>query len=236
MSVTFVTAFIRLSTKDPSDYITYFEQLATTRIDILLFLDESLRTQGEDLCIKYPNVRIPEYITLPSLSDNTILPSNRNIAKDTAEYLYVQHSKLGWLSKAVKYTTRPYLAWIDFRIFHVFKDPIASMQRLRDIEYDPPRTSRILAPGCWGPGAYDIWDSVVWRFCGGFLLGPRERFKSAHDRQTELIQENLPRLTWEVNYWTLMEDTFEWYHGDHNDTILPALPENGQAGTITDSL
>ena len=226
MSVTFVTAFVRTSTRDPTEYLHYFERLASTGIDLLLFLDESLRSEGESILTTYPNVRIPEYVTLPAISTDTVLPIHRTVEKDTAEYLTVQCLKLEWMSRALAYTTRPYLAWVDFRIFHVFKTPEQSSKRLRDIEHAPPSTSRILAPGCWSASTYNIWDSIVWRFCGGFLLGPRERFREACERQTQLIADGYPRLTWEVNYWTRMEDIFEWYRGNHDDTILPI--ENGQ--------
>lgn len=221
MSVTFVTAFLKLADRDPSVYISQFRKLAETGVDIRLFLDEAFEEIGRELCATYPNVHIPEYVTLEAVPTMIELPSQRTPGKDTGEYLMMQLSKLKFLARALKYTNRPYLAWIDFRVFHVFSNVSACQERIRSIEQTPPSTTRILAPGCWAPGAYPIWDSIAWRFCGGFLLAPRDRVEDAYKRQTELVTVGYPRLTWEVNYWTQMEDVFEWYRGDHNDTLLP---------------
>lgn len=226
MSVTFVSAFLKIADRDPTPYIDQFEILAKTGVDILLFLDEAFREIGETLVTSYSNVRIPEYVQLDPIPPSVQLPSRRNPSKDTAEYLMVQLSKLKFLSKALRYTDRPYLAWIDFRIFHVLHNRDEAILRLKAIEQSPPITTKILAPGCWTPRVHPIWDSISWRFCGGFLLGHRDRMYEAYKRQSLLVAKGLPNLTWEVNYWTQMEEIFEWYPGDHNNTILP---KNGPA-------
>lgn len=227
MSVTFVTAFLKLSDRNPDEYVSQFKRLANTGIDILLFLDEAFQSIGNDICAAYPNVRVAEYLSLDPIPDNVILPESRNVQKDSPEYLIVQLSKLKCMAKALQYTTRPYIAWIDFRIFHIFHDRDRASRTLRSIEQNPPKSTRILAPGCWDKRSRPIWNSILWRFCGGFLLGHRDLIQAAYDTQTTLVTEGLPRLTWEVNYWTLMEDMFEWYPGDHNETILPRVQENG---------
>jgi hypothetical protein len=228
MSVTFVTAFFeqREMFYSVDRYIGLFEQLASTGVQILLFFDEKLRDRGEDLCRKFPNVMIPEYMTLDLsyLPENVVLPASRSVKKDTAEFITIQCEKLHLLTKARQYTDRPFLAWIDFGIFYVFKHKEACIQKLREIETSTFQTEKIYSGSCWPRGTYDIWDRICWRFCGNFLLGHRDLFEAAAQEQSRIIREHLPRLTWEVNYWTLMDDYFLTYPGDHTDVILINLP------------
>jgi hypothetical protein len=132
------------------------------------------------------------------------------------------------MSRALDHCETPYLSWIDFGISHVIRYPDTTFQKLVDLaSFSNPDLKTILIPGCWGPNpGYDIWNSVYWRFCGGFFLGPREVFPRAYARQTELVEQNLPKLTWEVNYWTLMEEFFTFYPADHNDTMIMSIPHN----------
>ena len=198
--------------------------MAQSGISLLLFLDPALREEGQQLVATYPNVRIPEYLPATHPPQPVELPSHRNESKDSAEYLWIQCRKLEILERALEHTDRPYLAWIDFRIFHIFPETRACQERLVAIENHPWEHSKILAPGCWPSGNYDPWSRILWRFCGGFLLAPRDCVKEAAARQAELVFGNMPELTWEVNYWTQMEDHFQWYKGDHNASILPPVP------------
>ena len=50
-------------------------------------------------------------------------------------------------------------------------------------------------------------------------LGSRDLFEAAEQQQSRLVQQHLPRLTWEVNYWALMT-CFQWYQADHDDSML----------------
>ena len=229
MNVTFVTAFFKQANMYYSveHYFKHFEQLANTGVQILLFLDETLQDYGTELCCKFPNVTVPECATLDisCLPENIELPVVRNDKKDTAEYMIIQLQKLHLLSKARLYTDRPFLAWIDFGIFHVFRDKDACTQKLRDIEISLFQTEQIYSASCWPRGTYDIWNCICWRFCGGFLLGHRDLFDAAYQEQTRLVQENLPRLTWEVNYWAMMDDFFLAFPANHDDSILLNVPQ-----------
>lgn len=189
----------------------------------MVFLDPALKKEGTQLIETYPNVRV-EYLCLDFVPENVQLPERRNCEKDSAMYLWIQCQKLEILKRALEYTNRPYLAWVDFRLFHIFEEQEAECkERLRQIELYPWTHTKILAPGCWNAGRWDIWNQILWRFCGGFLLAPRASILPAAVCQRTLVLGNLPRLTWEVNYWTRMEEHFEWYKGDHNPTILPKM-------------
>ena len=228
MSVTFVTAFFKQENGYyPVDhFFGFFEQLASTGIQVLLFLDEKLQERGEELCRTFPNVTIPEYVTLDMshIPEDVILPPTRSMKKDTPRYMMIQCEKLHLLTKARAYTDRPFLAWIDFGIFYVFRDKDACIKKLHEIENSTFQTERIYSPSCWPKAPYNVWEKICWRFCGGFLLGHRDLFEAAYLRQTQLIQQHLPRLTWEVNYWEMMDHYFLGFPGDHNDTIITNLP------------
>ena len=213
----FVTAFLRPKTfyRSVDVYFSEFEKLATTGIPILLFLDTEFVGRSFP-----PNVRVvPTSLDTSWVPRDVMLPACRNENKDTVEYFCIQLMKLQFLSDARNYTQDEFLAWIDFGAFHMFKDIPCCTQMLQTIAASEFPRDRILAPGCWSAGTYD-WNSVCWRFCGTFLLGHRDLFPRALERQTQLVQSQLPRLTWEVNYWAQMDDSFTVYSADHNDTLL----------------
>ena len=228
MTITFVSAFYAPSSSfyRPTEfYVSMFEHLASTDLPILLFLDKTLRDHGERLCYQYPNVRI-EYTTLekPWLPDNDlVLPSTRTPIKDTIEYFHIQLSKLRYLSRASKMVDTTHLAWIDFGIFHVMNDTDYAKQLLREIyELKLPLNS-IFSPGCWEQTTKHFeYDEIVWYHCGGFMAGDIKLFDDLCVKQDNLVREHLPRLTWEVNYWAMMDD-FTIYMADHDETMLSGL-------------
>jgi hypothetical protein len=239
--VTFVTALFVPpggSYRSVEKYKEHFQQLAATGVPISLFLDPALREYGEQLERECLNVRVIDWLVpdtsfLDGVEPEAItLPTKRNEKKDTVDYMSVQLMKIPLCSRAAAAAhaahASPFVAWIDFGIFHMFKDHARVAELLRDLAWSAdlaaklPR-DRILSPGCWDAGTYPIWTSICWRHCGSFLLGARELFAPAAEAQAELVRANLPRLTWEVNYWNELERLFHVYKADHNDTILTGL-------------
>lgn len=222
--LTFVTAYYPTRTDiDQGNYLPEFKKLADTGVPILLFLD--------------PDVPIPELPPtvrvlrrpLPSILPpgvEVILPTRRNEPKDTVAFLSLILCKLWCMTEALAETDASHIAWIDVRIFHVIRHTEIAQTKLRALSSRMfLGLTKLLSPGCWeGPLTIDPFESICWRFCGGFVLGPREAVIPAYERQMELVRANLPRLTWEVNYWAMMEDHFEWYKADHNDSILMNVP------------
>lgn len=213
----FVTAFVvpKTAYRSIDRYFAEFRHLTATGIPILLFLDRDLAGFSFP-----PNVRVvPTTLDTSWVPPTVQLPAHRNPGKDTLEYFCIQLSKLAYLTKAREYTTDAYLAWIDFGIFHMFRDPETCGRLLRQIAVSEGPRDKILAPGCWPEGHSD-WNTVCWRFCGSFLFGHRDLFPAALERQTQLVRSQLPRLTWEVNYWAQMEDHFQVYLANHDDSLL----------------
>lgn len=213
----FVTAFLAPKTtyRSVERYFAEFQRLTETGVPILLFLDTVFLDRS------FPsNVRvIPTSLDMSWVPDRLCLPAHRNTEKDTVEYFCIQLSKLAYLVKAREYTDDEFLAWIDFGVFHMIRDAETCERLLRQIATSEFPKDTILAPGCWPSGEYD-WNSVCWRFCGTFLLGHRDLFPSALERQTYLVNHQLPRLTWEVNYWAQMEEHFHVYMANHDDTLF----------------
>lgn len=217
MSVTFVTAFLRPKTsyRSVEKYFSEFQKLAGSGVPIVLFLD------NEFCHLEFPsNVRvIPTSLDTSWVPNDVVFPIHRNEHKDTLEYFCIQLMKLRCLVDALQYTEATHLAWIDFGIFHMFRNPDECVSHLQTISISQFPTGTILAPGCWQPGLYDF-DSICWRYCGSFLLGDRAVLADAYDRQTNIVFSHFPLLTWEVNYWSRMDDVFTHYSANHDDSLL----------------
>jgi len=234
---TFVTAFYSPGHekvyRDVQTYFAHFERLASTGIPIWLYLDVAFRVQGEILVKKFRNVQIPEYVTLDVIRGRD-LPCYRDQVKDTDEYFSIQLSKLHLLAKAAETCPTPFVAWIDFGIFHMIKDNEEAGNALREIAFSYKVPDTILAAGHWpmndesqwparSTWAYTVWEVAHWVFLGSLLIGPRHVFRPAAKRQGELVREHSPKLTWEVNYWLMMSDHFTTYPALHSDSILTNL-------------
>ena len=225
MGVTFVTALYLPSEptfKKLEVYFAMFELLAATGIPIILYLDTRLESAGKLLVEKYPNIQKCFYgsADMSYISADVVLPAVRNLEKDTAEYLCIILNKFRVLNDALEYVTTSHVAWIDFGIYHVLKDRDSCNSILNRIAESKFPEDKIVSPGCWDTIPGGLWDKVCWRYCGGLLIGTPEIIRKAYDRQTELVKNNLPRITWEVNYWAMMDELFQYYKADHNDLIL----------------
>ena len=224
MGVTFVTALYLPSGplyKTLTAYVKLFKLMAVTGVPIILYLDTRLTDLGKQLCEGYTNIQcfFSTFDTSFVPADVT-LPANRNFEKDTADYMCIQLSKLKLLRDATAYAKTTHLAWIDFGIYQMFKDHVLCHYWLNKIAYSEFQTNKIVSPSCYTLEAVKPFDNIYWNHSGSFLLGQRDQFGPAYDAQMGLVRANLPRLTWEVNYWTMMPDHFECYYGPHSDLIL----------------
>ena len=233
MSIYYITGLFlpqdEITFRPITKYIEFFHELAESNIPIGIYLDNRLKDQAETIIGKFKNIQILDYISVDKsfIPPYIVLPTNRNQIKDTIDYMSIQLMKFNLCARASldDRIDLPNIAWIDFGIFHM----IRNKEKVKDFltSYKVPEgCNKILNPGCWNKGNYDIWNSIAWRFCGSLLIGPRKCWSDAYKIQQEKVIEFLPRLTWEINYWTLMEDVFEWYKADHNDSIILNLPRS----------
>ena len=148
------------------------------------------------------------------------LPKQRNESKDTAFFLSVQLSKLKLCALAAE--SSEFVAWVDYGVFHVLKDVAATQKNLRSVAHRLPESgrTRLLSPTAWAEGEYELWHVPCWRHLGGFLMGPGAAFVKAYDKQLKLVAAGLPILTWEINYWAMMDGEFDGYPADHDDSLI----------------
>jgi hypothetical protein len=222
--LTYVTAYYPTRTDvDQATYLPQFLKLAETGVPILLFVDPEVSVPELPPTVRVHRRRLPECLP-PGVEIQ--LPTHRNVPKDTVAFLTLILQKLYFMTEALQETEASHLAWVDVRLFHVIRHTELAQTKLKAlVTRSFAGLTKLLSPGCWeGPLLRDPFESIHWRFCGGIVLGPRAAIEPAYRRQMELVHAHLPRLTWEVNYWAMMEEHFEWYKADHNDSILMNLP------------
>ena len=225
MNVTFVTALIdvhdevNLIRMSLEQRIGFFNRLNNTGVRLHVFVSPEHRDK-----INVTNGVI-ETISLEDLHTYAIspggLPDIRLEGKDTRNFLIMINSKIELVNRAIesgKHQSTHY-AWIDFNIYHVLRDPAAD-QKLKSIADSHFPAKCLYSPGCWDKCV--TWDSVNWRFCGGFLLGDIASLQEMYQLQLSEYPK-FPKLTWEVNTWAYLESIglhIDWYAADHNDTII----------------
>jgi hypothetical protein len=232
--VTFVTAYMLLNESRPNEktadiYFSQFKRLVESGVNIHLFLQSSMLDLYNDIIGENPNVflEIQEFEELEIYKElRTVeytLPSQRNLTKDSANFMILMNSKIEFVKKAM--TNNVYnsdtFAWIDFGIGHVIKNN-ETFNNLKTLS---------IKKGLYIPGPYSFnnvdFNSVCWRFCGGFFIGDKdslEEFHSLYQKEFLNLVKSTGILSWEVNVWAFFERFLgwkpNWYYGDHNDSIL----------------
>jgi hypothetical protein len=232
MTLAFVSAYYcvpSVTYRSPDKYFDYFEKILISGIPVFLYMDEKYKARTEELVKYYPHFTVLEYIKLDMswLPKNVSLPKVCTPNKDTKEYFCIQLSKLKHMADANTKipSTFTHLAWIDFGIFHMFKDRPRMVRALQTLSIHQYEKGKVWSPGCWAnDGKYELWDRPSWCHCGSILIGDRNLYKGLYEKQQELLKKYLPKLTWEVNYWTMMGNVFTMYTGEHNDSILLGFP------------
>src|SRR5438445_4572799 len=132
MTTTFVTAFYlikeyKVPNKSLDGYFNHFILLAKTGIPIVVYIDPCLKDDLSKLISIYNNVKLIDTIhiqntwTYQTANQSHIqLPINRNLLKDSFDYMVMQNAKLEFCSYAIQKNqfNTPFFAWIDFGIFH----------------------------------------------------------------------------------------------------------------------
>ncbi len=227
--ITYVSSFINVNniTKDifEKEYLNYFLKLVKCKINIILYLDENMIEIG-NIIDKFENVKIV-YVNKDELwikDINKRLPLSRNTTKDNEWYIKLMNYKIFFMEDALKrdYYNSEYYAWIDFRIFHIFKNDELINNKFKLIE-ENKLDKGVYFPGNWEKKEY-IVESINWRFLGGFFLLNIDNLNKLIKESYSILKSDIHLLTWEVNIWALIEFydlfNFGWYKADHNETIL----------------
>ena len=229
--ITFVTAFVtfhedRSKDKSESIYVDMFKKAYESGANFHIFVSEDLRhlaAQFERATVEV--LSLEETRTWSDIA--TIqhrLPASRTEYHDTERFLALMNAKTELVARAAK---RGHYAWFDFGIFHVIRRHDEAVERLRMMSQSTLRDG-FWIPGCWDRGM-PSFDSVHWRFCGGFFIGDRNAVLDFDKRMSEsfprYLQEGI--LTWEVNVWARLEAegwSPTWYGANHDDSILRIPP------------
>lgn len=223
---TYVTAFYTLYTEprgydEPDDkYLEYFETFLKFGYTTILFYDPSHKRWLETLK-QYKNLTIVDTVTFDDLKLNKPkeLPATRNEKKDTFEYLVLMNSKTEFVQRASEIASTDNLAWIDFGITKLLRDPVTAYNRLKHVRIPE---NKVLIPGCIERRPVGL-DNINWRFCGSLFFCNKTTIAQFHSLVTKILTHQ-QKNTWEVNMWALTEqanpDLFQWYKGDHNDSIF----------------
>lgn len=220
-----------------------FRQLLQSGIQIVLFTDNV--SPFEELLQEYGDTfRIGQVLSLNEtnlyrdFNDQILrLPDFLNAEKDTVEFLWVMMLKTEFLERAIYldvfHTQSSVYAWLDFSISYIFKSPEGTLSFLKTLGHSQLELDTVYIPGCWGAkqtGGFA--QHILWRFCGGVLLGNTDNLlemnRLVNHHMPEFLLENGGTLTWEVNYWAWMEykGYFHptWYYADHDDWMLLGIP------------
>ena len=245
--VTFVTAYLKVYDEEYDisrtfeNRLKYFMLLLKLGINICIFIDPELKNKFNELETKYKNLKVIKALSINELELYKIgqenielcnLPNNRNELKDTKNYMFLMLAKLEFMKKTIDLNpyNSDYFCWFDFSLPYIFKDTNNTLLKIKNISNAKFDKDFIYLPGCWNFKINDInylKDNIVWRFCGGFLLGDKNSIKKFYHVNNNNFLKFIKitnKLVWEVNYWTWLESVELinpiWYLADHNDTIV----------------
>ena len=229
----FVTALLDLRedrSKDKSveKYFSLFSQLAATGIRLHAFLSRAYEGVVLPANVSVEYIELEDLDTFKDISGlKYSMPAVRTTHHDTRNFMILMNSKIEFVHRASKVVPATHYAWIDFGIFHVFKNPARSSAYLQMLERSS--VSGLHISGCWAR-SQPSFAKVCWRFCGGFFIGDAASIDAFYLAQRRHFKEIVLRsgLAWEVNVWAWLEYNghlkCSWFKADHNDTIIRVKP------------
>lgn len=234
MNVTYVSALYNIyeTTAYSEVLLKNVQSLLTLNIRLFLYVDQffydalqTLQKSERVTIILKPLSEITTYTKIVSNKYRLVLPYYRSKEKDTCEYMALMNSKPELMKITSSVTNDPYIIWIDAGIFKIFKDVDACKYKLEHLYVDKVN---VLIPGCYhGMFTFEMLTStIVWMFCGGFIVCNRDKINTFYDTQVICVDQFLLLnvIAWEVNVWVFMYYTnpglITWYQGTHDDTIL----------------
>jgi len=230
MSLTYVTAFLKLYDRDSQERLEHVKALLKINAPFVVFVSQCYIDQLYALRstnILYYVLELTDTQTYQLLSPfKSKLPSSRNTQKDTFEFLTLMSAKAELVNRVT--ASNPFqteqFAWIDAAIFHVLQNPHVAQQQLERLcaaTLKPDQS--IIIPGCWDSKGSPGKDSIHWRFIGGLLLGRATSWSNFWQHHKKYLPIAFDGCAWEVNYWAYIEAKeggISWFKADHNDSIL----------------
>lgn len=169
-----------------------------------------------DHCWLYKYVKSRPFPVTHSVSDNP--------AKNSLEYLCVQHQKFAWLLMAgvLDHSADVYV-WMDYGIWHVPGVTVPVVEEfLERVGGDD-----ISIPGCTPPPAVIDETHPCWRFCGGVMVVPKSKLMTLFHAVRANVMTHIAltkNVSWEVNTLARIEKAgalpIHWYQADHDATMF----------------
>lgn len=221
MTITFVTALLDLHEERPGEktidtYLTLLETLQVAGLRLHVFLSPSY---ADKVVVRNGVSEVIHHLETTDRCPEG-LPTSRAGSKDTRPYLVLMNAKSELVRRAMdsgQHSSSHY-AWIDAGISHILN---TADETLRTLAETPLPARCLMIPGCPGRG-FQGWDTICWRFCGGFFVGDPVSLRR-FDTMVQAELPRLPKLSWEVNVWAFLETKGfrpTWYAADHNDSML----------------
>ena len=253
MSITYVTAIYNISAKEDREknILENFYELCDSGIEILVYTDDYFYNLIDQ-------EKIGENVTVFSLSSDKLeiysafinkreilqLPSNRNIEKDTLEFMALMNTKIEFVYRSLNLINTEYISWLDCGLVKIFKDKKNSLKYLSGLKIN--KLENILIPGAYRGDLSKIseqtlFNNVIWIFLGGFFICNRNIVKRFYDLSLEAVNNMIDKkiIYWEVNTWIEVAKKdptlFEWYVADHNDSIIRIPAQFKQEEEISES-
>ena len=246
-NVTFVTSYLQIYEYDYDKSKTFekrlelFMKIVKLGVNISLFISPEYENTFNNITKKYNNVKVIEILSVNDLiftkiaNDNKEycnLPENKSNIKDTSNYMTLMHSKIDFLYKTINNNpfNTDYFCWFDFSLPYIFNNIEKTLNEFKKLSFHNYIHSFITIPGCLNFKINDVnflKNQVVWRFCGGFLIGDKKSLLNFYSVSINYFPDFLKltnNILWEVNYWAWLEGCGHisplWFLADHNDTII----------------
>lgn len=243
---TFVTAYLKVYDEEYDlsrtfeNRLKHFMLLLELGINICIFVEPEFKNRFCELENNYKNLTVIQSLTINELELYKIgeenaklinLPENKNLVKDTKKYMYLILAKLEFLKKSIDINpyNSEYFSWIDFSLPYVFKNTNKTLLKIKNLS-NVKFKDVIYIPGCWNFKINNLnylTNNVVWRFCGGFLIGDKKSilhfYNVSNDHFLSFLNQT-HKLVWEVNYWAWLENlgliSPIWYLAGHDDSMF----------------
>jgi hypothetical protein len=247
-TVTFVTSYIKIYNSEYDEKKTFekrldlFMKIVELDINICLFTSPEFEPIFNNICEKYPNLKVLQVLNIEDSdffkigNQNTellVLPDIRSEIKDHVNYMFLMNAKIEYVKKTID--ANPFntsiFCWFDFSLPYVFKNVNETLVKIKKYScQNYINTPFLTMPGCFDYKIHNIrllTEHISWRFCGGFFLGDTHALTHFYNVSVSYFYEFLnltKKLVWEVNYWAWLESKDYihpiWYSADHNDTIV----------------
>ena len=166
------------------------------------------------------------------MDEKTEMPNERNLDKDTREYLSLMNKKVELIMRSSQVCGDDTIMWIDFAILKLFNDVQICIEKFK--QFNTLSFDKVNIPGCWYKGEALYLHAINGRFCGSFIIIPRSlmmRFYNDCKDTLHIFYNKETKVTWEVNVWNHIEyyrgkDYIKWYYALHNDSMINNLLEN----------